>query len=250
MIYSIVLSVMLVVSGLCLIAACIGIYNAGERPFSPEAVAAAFCDIAIPVYLCLALVIGGAVLDGFFPAQKKKTAPHKQYDVILARLYNKLDTESCPEAARSEIAAQQKRRRLHKLISLVLLMLGSVIFLCYGADSRNFDQMDITGSMVRAMYLLFPCLAVPFGYAVFSAYYQQHSLQKEIALVKQAIADGAQTSDKTEKPAKDHSKLLLALRCCLLAVGIVILVYGFFAGGTNDVLTKAINICTECVGLG
>ena len=33
-------------------------------------------------------------------------------------------------------------------------------------------------------------------------------------------------------------------------VGLVILVYGFFAGGTADVLTKAVNICTECVGLG
>ncbi|MBQ8580085.1 MAG: thioredoxin [Oscillospiraceae bacterium] len=26
--------------------------------------------------------------------------------------------------------------------------------------------------------------------------------------------------------------------------------YGAAAGGTADVLTKAVNICTECVGLG
>ena len=33
-----------------------------------------------------------------------------------------------------------------------------------------------------------------------------------------------------------------------MAVGL--LLYGFFAGGTADVLTKAVNICTECIGLG
>ena len=40
------------------------------------------------------------------------------------------------------------------------------------------------------------------------------------------------------------------VRYSLLGIGITLLVYGFFAGGTRDVLTKAVNICTECVGLG
>ncbi len=250
LIYSIVLGVMLVVSGLCLITACIGIYNAGDRPFSREAVAAAFSGIAIPVYLCLALVAGGIILDGFFPVPRKNAAPDKQYPVILARLHSKLDMGACNDAACSAIEAQQKNRRLHKWISLILLVLGSVIFLLYGMNSHNFDQTDITGSMISAMYLFLPCLAVPFGYAVFCAYFTRRSLQKEIALVKAAIAEGAQTSAKPQAQAKSRGRLLLALRYSLLAVGIAILIYGFFAGGTNDVLTKAINICTECVGLG
>ena len=36
----------------------------------------------------------------------------------------------------------------------------------------------------------------------------------------------------------------------ILAVAVSILIYGYMNGGTADVLTKAINICTECVGLG
>ena len=115
-------------------------------------------------------------------------------------------------------------------------------------DSRMYRQ-DITGSMVKAMYWFFPCLAVPFGYAVFTAYYARASLQREIALVKQAIAAGAE-APAAQKQQKDHSKLLSGLRWALLGLAIAIAVYGFFAGGTNDVLTKAINICTECVGLG
>jgi len=36
----------------------------------------------------------------------------------------------------------------------------------------------------------------------------------------------------------------------LLAAGIVLALCGLFTGGTADVLAKAVNICTECIGLG
>ena len=72
-------------------------------------------------------------------------------------------------------------------------------------------------------------------------------MQREIALVKQAIAEGS--------PAPGEATL--AKTCCLgyvrwaiLGLAIALFVYGFFAGGTKDVLTKAVNICRECVGLG
>lgn len=251
LIYSIVLSVMLVVAGICLITACVGIYLSGDQPFSREAVAAAFSGIAIPVYLCLALVIGGFILDGFFPTEKKKLPVEKQYSVILARLHSKLALDRCDEPLRSQILAQQKKRKLHQRISLALLITGSVIFLCYGLRSSNFHQSEINSSMIRAMWVFLPCLAVPFAWAVFSAHFSRASIKKEIELVKQAIATGCQNDAlKCSAPTKNTGKPLLILRCGLLIAGIGILVYGFFSGGTSDVLTKAINICTECVGLG
>ncbi|MBE5746817.1 MAG: thioredoxin [Clostridiales bacterium] len=33
-------------------------------------------------------------------------------------------------------------------------------------------------------------------------------------------------------------------------VGIVLLIWGICNGGMADVLKKAINICTQCIGLG
>ncbi len=66
-IYSIVLSIMLAVAGICLMVACVGIYNSGDRPFTPESVATVFSGIAIPVYICLALLFGGFLLDIALP---------------------------------------------------------------------------------------------------------------------------------------------------------------------------------------
>ena len=40
------------------------------------------------------------------------------------------------------------------------------------------------------------------------------------------------------------------LRAALYAAALLLLILGIFNGGLNDVLVKAINICTECIGLG
>ena len=40
------------------------------------------------------------------------------------------------------------------------------------------------------------------------------------------------------------------LRICLYLAAIVFIVLGVMNGGLYDVLVKAINICTECIGLG
>lgn len=251
LIYRITLSVMLAVAGICLITACVGIYLSGDQPFSREAVATAFSGIAVPVYLCLALVIGGFILDGFFPEEKKKIPVEKQYGVILARLHSKLTLEESDDALYSAIRTEQKRRRVYRLISIVLLITGSAIFLFYGLNSRNFHQSEINSSMLRAMCVFLPCLAVPFAWAVTAAHLSKVSMQKEIELAKKAIAAGAQNqAAQNATPVTNTVRIFPILQYGLLSAAIGILIYGFLTGGTSDVLTKAINICTECVGLG
>ena len=250
LIYSIALSAMLIVAGFCLMVACVGIYRSGDKPFSPEAVAAAFRGIAVPVYLCLALIIGGFVLDGFLPADRKKPSLQKQHKAILDRLYAKTDMRYAPPHVQSEIKTMQNRRKLFQGITLGLLALGTVIFLIYGLNPNHFHQSEINASMVKAMWVFLPCLAVPFCYGVFSAYYSRVTLVKEAELVKAVLAGGGKAAVAEVAPRRDGSKVLLAVRCGLLAAGIAVLIYGFVSGGTQDVLTKAINICTECVGLG
>lgn len=246
LIYGILLSVVIVVAGICLVAACIGIYRSGDKPFSRESVAAAFSGIAIPVYLCLAMVIGGFALELLMPGAWKKPAVQKQYRVILERLQERTDLTRCDEVLVKAIRAEQKSRRLHRRITAALLVLGSMVFLIYALNGDHFHQTDINSSMLKAMWVLLPCMAVPFGYALFTAYHADRSVQRQIALLKQAERTDPAERQESHKPARAAAYL----RYGLLVFAAVILVYGFCTGGTVDVLTKAINICTECVGLG
>lgn len=246
-IYGLVLSAAAVVTCVCLIYACLGIYfSGGEQIYTPEKVHQAFSLIAVPVYICLALVIAGFILDFSLPALKEKQKPEKNLRATLDRLLRKRDLDSCDPALKAEIEKQRNRRLYDSIISLALLAVGSIAFLFYACNPHNFHSSEINTSMIQAFLLLLACLVVPFGFSVFAAYHAKHSLQKEIDLVKQ-IPAGPEVQSSLKKTVVSP---LLIVRCFLICVAVFLLVYGFLAGGTADVLTKAKNICTECVGLG
>lgn len=247
--YSIVLSASAVIAGICLMVACVGIYRSGDHPFSRASIAAAFQTIAVPVYVLLALVIGGIGLDLFYPPEKGKRPIAKQYDTILANLQKKVDITRCEPELCKAILKQQRSRRMHLWISYTLLALCSYIFLRFALNGENYPA-DANTAVVTAMFLFFPCLLIPFGYGVFTAYWNRRSVKKEIELVKQAISAGASAAN-VPSPAPIHSeKPANIAKYAILAVSLGILIYGIFAGGTADVLAKAAAICTECVGLG
>ena len=166
--------------------------------------------------------------------------------MILSRMQEKTDLALCSEELRSAVTAQRSLRRRRSTVSLILLAVCCVLFLSYGANPNNFHQTEINASMIRAMYWLLPCCLIPFGFGIFAAYRNLNSMESEIELLKTAPGE-SKRSAAPEAPAKDRTG---TVRNLLLVAAIVILVYGFCTGGTADVLTKAVNICTECVGLG
>ena len=112
-IYSILLGVSIVIAGICLMAGCISIYNSGDQPYSREIVALTFSKIAIPVLLCLAMIILGFVLN-FLLAPVDEIKEKK--------------TVSISKEVSSEEIAEAKRIRIARCAVLVV----SVFFLIYG----------------------------------------------------------------------------------------------------------------------
>ena len=51
-------------------------------------------------------------------------------------------------------------------------------------------------------------------------------------------------------PRKYFSKAVNIARVTVLCLGVLFIILGVMNGGSRDVLVKAINICTECIGLG
>lgn len=56
--------------------------------------------------------------------------------------------------------------------------------------------------------------------------------------------------DKRRMKGREETRRRRLLRAGLYALAALLLVLGALNGGLNDVLMKAINICTECIGLG
>ena len=55
---------------------------------------------------------------------------------------------------------------------------------------------------------------------------------------------------KSEPEQNTPCKKVKIIQLSILGFAIVIALIGALLGGYSDVLTKAVNICTECIGLG
>lgn len=243
----IVLGLAAVVIGICLMVACAGIYfSGGDDPFSRQSVAEAFATIATPVYLCLTVMIMAVLVQLVLPESSEKRKAEKNLSATLSRLMAKRDLENCDPQLKQQITALEKKRKQDRIIGIVLLVLCSAAFLLYGCNSANFHQSQINASMVKAVVILLVCMAIPFTYALVAAYRARKSLQKQIELVKKIEATAGTPAAASKKACCSP----MALRWVILGAAVILLVYGFISGGTADVLTKAVNICTECVGLG
>lgn len=246
-IYSIILSIFIIVSGLCLMISCVNIYRSGDEPFSREAVAKAFSYIAIPIYICLILTIIGVILDFVFKKIEEKNKPVKSYNYILDIFYKKRELVNCDSCLINDINIQKNKRKKLIIFRILVLILCSIVFLVYSLNPNNFHQSKINESMIKAMYVLLPCLLVAFACTLYSVIQTERSLQAEIELLKKAPLK-KDSADKKED--KTPAKSIISPKYIILALSIILLIYGFITGGTADVLTKAINICTECIGLG
>lgn len=244
-IYGILLSVLTVIAAICIMVSCVNLYQTDS--YSREAVAESFSKIAIPVYLCLVLVIGGFILDLVLPFPKGKKTVGKQTAMQLKRLHAKIDLTKCDADLAASILKEQKKRKLHFILCFVLLAVGVILFLPYGLNGNNFHQSNINSSMIQAVLLMAACLILPFAYAIFASFYAKASMERELTLVKQVKTFGE--ASETASAAKCNSAIFI-VRCAIVVIGIGLLLYGLFTGGVADVLTKAINICTECIGLG
>lgn len=253
LIYGICLSAVTIIAGLCFIAACCNIYYTGIANDLPQIYTRAiveenFSKIAIPVYLCLALVIGSFILHLALPMEKKKLVPEKNLLLILSRLQAKTDLGSCESDLQERIVAQQKNRKFLCILCAILLVIGSAGFLVYACDGGRWGG-NSTPTMISAMYMMIGALAIPLAFTIYAAYFCRGSLQTEIELMKQASLQAPKKAEKAE-PKTQNRFLMPGIQTVILVVGVLLVVLGACNGGTVDILSKAVAICTECVGLG
>jgi hypothetical protein len=77
---------------------------------------------------------------------------------------------------------------------------------------------------------------------------KDNSLKKEIELCKEAPAYAGEA--KKMKTSVIPARTVSITQMVLIVLAVAFIIMGIANGGARDVLIKAVNICTECVGLG
>ena len=245
-IYSIVLSVSIVVAGLLLMLACLQIYHSGgEQIYTPEKVSAAFAPICVPVYICLGLILVSFVLHLVLWQTPGKTPKSKLPAMQLKRLQNTRDPENTEEDRKAAIRKLRKSRKGLYLFCTAAWAVCTGVFLSFALSGTSYDP-DIakaTQSVIGLMYVFAPCVTVALGCSVLSVYLVRQNMEKEVAVLKQC-------PPLPQPKSAGKQQWIPVVRYVALGLAVCLMVYGLATGGWQDVLTKAVNICTECVGLG
>ena len=244
-IYGIVLTGIIILVGLCLMGCSLYIYLTGDQIYTPEKVSDCFSAIAVPVYLCLALIVGKFILNNMLPAETNDTKRSVPSYMELARITEKVDYNAvAPEIIR-QVTQQRNLRKRNCIITMALLVVSFGIFLTYALNIANFPQGEYNSAVLRGALGMLICLLLPCFFAIFTVYRNQKSIETEIGFLKKAPR-----KLHHQEAEKSKTNYIPMVQGVLTVLALGLLVFGMAGNGAVDVLAKAIKICTECIGLG
>ena len=262
--YGIVLSIFTGVLAILFIIGVTDIYDGGAGKYSREIVAQHLKPLMIVMIVWILAIIGGYVLSVVLPsAQKQKKGTSAL--TAVKRLKNKI-----PQGQSEEFLAEQKRYHRMELIKIVIwsvcavfALVGAIMIIVYLATPANFSlagDVHPNTVIVRMVRFVLPWVAASMLLFIGATLYERFTAKKELEIIKKLIVlgKGAPAAEESALIAKRDAALKvagswqvkLALRCALFAIAVVFIVIGALDGGFVETMTKAINICTECIGLG
>lgn len=247
MIYGIIVSVLIVALGVAMIISCWDIYSNGPNAFTRQSIGEKLKDMSILLWLNLGAIVGGVVLNLLFPLQRPKTKAVRDELVVMQKLAAKAGTPTDEE--KNAIEKLQRKRWIYPVITAGIfggLMARPAFYLL---DKSNFPGVDATAEIMAACLIALPPIIIGLLLCFICSIVVKKQVLKETEIYKQIIASGNKVAPA---PAADTAKPMLTktVRYVGLIVAVVFIVLGCFNGSARDVLTKAIKICTECIGLG
>ena len=217
---------------------CVTIYHEGIAPENMgengrrihDIVTAHFASIAWSVWVFLALLAANIIAGK--PEQKESLRAPTENQLLMLRAR----TEETDEIRKV------KKQRIGVWCGAAILCL-----ICGGMAGRflldwsNFASRDLE-VVVRQMAIdTFPWIGLAFILLMAAEQWNFRLLMKELELRRSA---------PKRKPDAAAPTGRNVIRVIIAAAAVALIVLGVMNGGMFDVLVKAINICTECIGLG
>ena len=263
-IYQWLLAFLSVAVGIAFIAQVVSIYRSTpQNPYTAERIEEHFKEIAPLFWAWIVLIAGGGVLFAVIPEEKTKPRAYTELKNTLIKLENRLPINS----DFSEIKKQRSFRLVLGCVCLLLCLVSGIVSLSILLDSSytptfKGDFFAAHGGAADRLLTVMPWAIAAFLAAVTVSVLFGVSEKKELGILKAELVKNAK--DKGEKrkakklsekvyekfPILKSEKLLLGVRIGLGIIGVTFVVWGVSNGGMADVLAKAVEICTQCIGLG
>ena len=191
----------------------------------------AWSFIVWAVMLALTLVLRACCGNG-----KKKR--------VFVPLENRLELALLRTVPTDAMRAEERKRRIAVVACAILCIGCAVAAGAYFLQTDRFVSRDLESVMGAMLRWVAPWVTVAFAALGLLAWANGRSLARELEATKVA------PRREPEPPKATKPALHIVGRVALAVFAAALIVAGILNGGMYDVLVKAINICTECIGLG
>lgn len=264
--YHIFLSVFTCALGFAYILSAANIYYSGPIQngadliyYSREIVWGYLKWLLIPTVIWIFAIIGGFILSVKMVVPAKKRNKQNALSIV-ERLQKRMPAQADGELSVCLNRVNQREKiRFAARGAVALYCIVAAIMCCvYVFDATNFPAADLTKEVLAMLARVLPWIAVAFVLTCCVMIYDYISAQKVLPDMKRLAASKGerktackflQTASCAEQKVFSGYGLLV-VRFAVAVVGVAFVVVGIANGGAGDVLAKAINICTECIGLG
>lgn len=271
--YGIFLSIVTAVCGAFFIAAVWNVYLSGDG-FTRERLVESLNTFALaPFIIWVVACFAGWVLWEVFPPESRRYKNDVRYNLYRQK---KRMPETVSEELKASFEAVKREEKIVKILWLVAAVIClaaavyTVVYLCLPSSFPSVENKSIpVFTMVkRVLPVVLAAFAVCCGVAVYegkSAKKQLKEVQKltvgEKVKIKPTLWQKWRDKAAEKADKKFYAGLvkfmdftgkhyILFIRIAVACVCVSFVIAGIFNGGMNQVLQKAIKICTECIGLG
>ena len=228
----------------------VSIYREGaarkaEHPLEPiytrEIAAERFAPIAPVCFIAIGLMVAGLVLGAKDEgAEKPVRDAERARDLIVARVVEPSDAMR---------AARRKQDRL-LWIGRGACAACMVPLVIYMTDPAHFPLQDLEGMFLDLIKAFLPWTAAGIGALAVTSVLRERYVLEETEAAQARIGAEKESGLAPKKAQTPRAGNVGMIQMLLIAAAIILIIVGAFNGSARDVLYKAINICTECVGLG
>jgi hypothetical protein len=218
--------------------------------YSRETVAERFAAISLPIYGWIAAAILSLVCIAIFRPEVPKSGISRDPLGRLLRVLSQIPLDTLNAESDEVRAARRERRRIRICVWLLAILgfLGLLTAAVYLALGNPFDSRELEPVMGRLLRWLLVPTAMEMIVAGAAVAYLNAKASRALPAM-QALTVRGKAATAQAKPAPRAAGLITA-RAVLYALAVALVIWGVLNQGMRDVLIKAINICTECVGLG
>lgn len=204
--------------------------------------------LVIVIWL-LCVVIAG--IFSLFVNEKKYTLVKTTEEAKLKILESKLPDNIENNGDYQALVKCHKHMKLAFIISLVVYACCLIMVSLYLFNPSHFIYNGhINEQIIDMLINVGPWLIIAFITLLVYIYYVDYKSKIGVVYAKAIMKSCGKATVSKYKKMRNELLIINLVRLAIIIIAVIFIVVGVTAGGPQRVYQKAINICTECIGLG